>query len=126
MEALYYARPNASLNDITLRPVNIDWDLLSMKSFSTRLTIKKYLRFEIIIVEKNKSHHDLNQCLPSAVWYHWEMHWAWRSKALPNWQTFRDIDSGGKPRLTLISEIYMHVYNCSWFSYPFRDYSQFL
>ena len=39
--------------------------LRSMKSFSTRSTIKKYLRFEIIIVEKNKSHQEV--CLDYTI-----------------------------------------------------------
>ena len=44
--------------------------LRSMKSFSTWLTIKKYLRFEnneIIIVEKNESHHEI--CLDFTIFF---------------------------------------------------------
>ena len=41
-----------------------------MKSFSTRQTIKKYLRFEnneIIIIEKNESHHEI--CLDFTIFF---------------------------------------------------------
>ena len=40
-------------------------------------------KYFLIVCRMEKDSIDLNQCLPSPVWYHWEMHWAWRSKALP-------------------------------------------
>ena len=43
-------------------------------------------KYFLIVCRVEKDIMDLNQCLPSAVWYHWEMHWAWRSQALPSWE----------------------------------------
>ena len=40
-------------------------------------------KYSLIVCRVEKDTIDHNQRLPSAVWYHWEMHWAWRSKALP-------------------------------------------